>query len=217
MTNPHAGGGKGMYFIPEIGEEVLIGFENNNAEKPFVLGAVYNGSESSGYGTSGNDIKAIHTRSGHIIKFTEDESIIITDKSGNIIHLDTVGSNISITAPETINITCRNMNINVTENKTINVGSNMSTSVGMNKTNSVGVNQTETIGGMKSLSVGLSMLMTIIGKLTEIIHGDVYSETKKGETHINSDKGYTASSNGKIEKHSEKEIGNNSAEKSKQF
>uniref|UniRef100_UPI00286E1679 type VI secretion system Vgr family protein n=1 Tax=Flavobacterium sp. TaxID=239 RepID=UPI00286E1679 len=28
MTNPHAGGGKGMYFIPEIGEEVLIGFES---------------------------------------------------------------------------------------------------------------------------------------------------------------------------------------------
>ena len=32
MTNPHAGGGKGMYFIPEIGEEVLVGFEGGNTK-----------------------------------------------------------------------------------------------------------------------------------------------------------------------------------------
>ncbi len=51
MTNPHAGGGKGMYLIPEIGEEVLVAFEAGNAEKPYVLGAMYNGSESSGYAT----------------------------------------------------------------------------------------------------------------------------------------------------------------------
>ena len=55
MTNPHSGGGKGFYFIPEVGEEVLVGFEGGNAEKPFVLGAMYNGSALSEYHTSGND------------------------------------------------------------------------------------------------------------------------------------------------------------------
>ena len=55
------------------------------------MGTHYNGSETSGYGTSDNSIKAIHTRSGHILKFTEDESIILTDKSGNIMTFDTVG------------------------------------------------------------------------------------------------------------------------------
>ncbi|MFK7004835.1 phage baseplate assembly protein V, partial [Flavobacterium covae] len=29
------GAGKGFHFIPEIGEEVLVGFESGNAEKPF--------------------------------------------------------------------------------------------------------------------------------------------------------------------------------------
>ncbi|WP_435528304.1 phage baseplate assembly protein V, partial [Flavobacterium columnare] len=38
VTNSHAGSGKGFHFIPEIGEEVLVGFESGNAEKPFVLG-----------------------------------------------------------------------------------------------------------------------------------------------------------------------------------
>jgi hypothetical protein len=27
------GGGKGMYFVPEVGEEVLVAFENRNPEK----------------------------------------------------------------------------------------------------------------------------------------------------------------------------------------
>ena len=64
MTNPHAGSGKGMYFIPENGEEVFVAFENDNAEKPYIQGAMYNGNETSGYNTAGNDKKVIQTRSG---------------------------------------------------------------------------------------------------------------------------------------------------------
>ena len=42
--------------------------------------------------------------SGHKLIFTEDESILLTDKNGNVIKLDTQGKNIEISAPETINI-----------------------------------------------------------------------------------------------------------------
>ena len=52
-----------------------------------------------GGGGADNRVKSIQTRSGHRIVFTEDESIIITDKSGYEIHLDTTGSNINIMAP----------------------------------------------------------------------------------------------------------------------
>ena len=41
------------------------------------------------------------TRCEHKVVFTEDERIIITDKSGNEIHMDTTGRNIYVTAPET--------------------------------------------------------------------------------------------------------------------
>jgi len=34
------------YFIPEIGEEVLVGFQGDNAQNPYVLGTHYNGIES---------------------------------------------------------------------------------------------------------------------------------------------------------------------------
>lgn len=126
MINPHSGGGKGFYFVPEVGEEVLIAFEGGNAEKPFVLGSMYNGGASSGYAAETNKIKAIHTRSGHIIKFTEDESIIITDKSGNEIQLDTVGSNINISAPNDINISAGgNMTLSAGKNISIGAGENI--------------------------------------------------------------------------------------------
>ncbi len=130
MTNPHSGGNKGFYFIPEVGEEVLIAFEGGNAEKPFVLGAMYNGSASSGYAAEENKIKAIHTRSGHIIKFTEDESIQITDKSGNEILFDTTSKNITITAPETVTINAKNIVMNADENISSSAGKNITDTAG---------------------------------------------------------------------------------------
>ncbi|WP_282057310.1 phage baseplate assembly protein V, partial [Maribacter luteus] len=36
MATPYSGSGKGFYFIPEKDEEVLVGFEGDNPEKPFV-------------------------------------------------------------------------------------------------------------------------------------------------------------------------------------
>ena len=121
MTNPHAGGGKGMYFIPEIGEEVLVGFENNNAEKPYVLGSMYNGKESSSYSTAGNDEKVIQTRSGtKIIMNDAIGSVFIEDPSGNTWMMDGKG-NINVDAPNDI---------------TMNAGGNVSISAGNSITNS---------------------------------------------------------------------------------
>ena len=62
---------------------MLIGFESNNAEKPFVMGAHYNGKETSGYRTAGNDKKVIHTRSGTKIILNDAEgSVFIEDRAG---------------------------------------------------------------------------------------------------------------------------------------
>jgi type VI secretion system secreted protein VgrG len=205
-----------MYFVPEVGEEVLVAFENRNPEKPYMQGAMYNGNEVPGFHTPSNDIKTIQTRSGHIIKFTEDESIIITDKSGNIIHLDTVGSNINITAPETITITCKNMNINVAENMNTTVGANKSDAVGINSSESVGVNKSETVGAVKNSFVGGDSMMNVMGKLTETITGDKVSSVEKDkQTIINGNSTSSVQENHEI--HSKSEIHNNAAEKSKMF
>ena len=140
LLQPHSGSGKGFYFVPEIGEEVLVGFQGGNAEKPYVIGTQYNGKEKSGYADKENCIKAVHTRSGHKLVFTEFECILITDNYVNEILLDTKGSNITITAPETMTLNAKNLNINVSQNMTTNVGNNMITNVTNDTTISIGGN-----------------------------------------------------------------------------
>ena len=103
IVTPHAGGDKGFHFIPETGEEVLIGFEGGNAEHPYMMGSLYNGSGKAGaFQNSSNAIKAIQTRSGNKIILNDDSgSIDIVDSNGSCIKMDGAG-NISITASKKI-------------------------------------------------------------------------------------------------------------------
>ncbi len=214
MMSPDAGGtdqithNRGYVAIPEVGDQVMVNFVHSHPDRPFVMGGMFHGGVGLGGGVD-NRVKSIQTRSGHRVIFTEDESIIITDKSGNEIHLDTTGSNINITAPETINIKCKNFNIDVSEN--------MATTVGVNKSNTIGMNNTESVGAMKITSVIGNASTYITGKLTEIIEGDVESEVKKGKTVVNSDQGIETTSNASITKHAQNEVQNNSGQRSKNY
>jgi Type VI secretion system/phage-baseplate injector OB domain len=42
MMTPHAGADRGFLFLPEIGDEVLIAFEDGNPERPIILGSLWN-------------------------------------------------------------------------------------------------------------------------------------------------------------------------------
>lgn len=213
MMSPDAGGtdkitqNRGYVAIPEVGDQVMVNFVHSHPDRPFVMGGMFHGGVGLGGGAD-NRVKSIQTRSGHRIVFTEDESIVITDKSGNEIHLDTTGSNITITAPETMTLNCKNMNINV--------GMNMTTNVGMNKSDTIMVNHTESVGSMKYLSTGADFMTNVVGKMSHYVKGDmeVYGEK---EHKLTSMKGIQVSSEGKVEHHSEKEVQNNSGEKSKNY
>jgi len=97
VVSPHAGGEKGFHFIPEKGEEVLIGFEGNNAERPYVLGSLYTGAAQPGsFQSDGNDIKALKTRSGNQLVFDDNQgSTTITDRGTAGFKLD--GNGIALT------------------------------------------------------------------------------------------------------------------------
>lgn len=137
MMSPDAGGtdaisqNRGFVAIPEIGDQVMVGFEYNNPDFPFALGGMFHGGVGLGGGMD-NRVKSIQTRSGHRLVFTEDESIILTDKSGNELRFDTEGSNINITAPETITIKSKNLKFDIEENIETKAGKNMDTNVGQN-------------------------------------------------------------------------------------
>ncbi|CAH0206112.1 phage baseplate assembly protein V [Chryseobacterium sp. Bi04] len=137
MMSPDAGGtdaisqNRGFVAVPEIGDQVMIGFEYHNPDFPFAMGGMFHGGVGLGGGTD-NRVKSLQTRSGHRLVFTEDESILLTDKSGNELRFDTEGSNINITAPETITIKSKNLKFDIEENIETKAGKNMDTNVGQN-------------------------------------------------------------------------------------
>ena len=64
IVQPYAGKNKGMRFIPEKDEEVMVDFISHNAEHGFVLGTIFTGENKSGTGVKGNCIKSLGTRTG---------------------------------------------------------------------------------------------------------------------------------------------------------
>ena len=77
IIQPYAGKGErgglhGFHFIPEIGTEVLVGFEHNQPVRPFVLGNVYHGeAKPEPWASSSNSTKIIRTRNGNEIRLVD--------------------------------------------------------------------------------------------------------------------------------------------------
>ncbi|HEY8895185.1 MAG TPA: type VI secretion system tip protein VgrG [Niastella sp.] len=86
---PYAGSGKGMFMLPENGEEVIVSFAGGKATRPYVVGTVYNGSAKADFGQAENNIKAIQTKSGiKIIMDDKEGSVLMEDKKGNKLKMD---------------------------------------------------------------------------------------------------------------------------------
>jgi phage baseplate assembly protein gpV len=45
VASPMAGGGRGLWFMPEVGDEVLVSFEKGDVNHPFVVGYLWNGKD----------------------------------------------------------------------------------------------------------------------------------------------------------------------------
>jgi type VI secretion system secreted protein VgrG len=68
----HNSAGRGVNFVPEVGSMVMIGYEGNLAENPFVMTSLYpKPQEDIDYTPDNNDIKVIATRSGNMVVFVD--------------------------------------------------------------------------------------------------------------------------------------------------
>ena len=181
IAQPHGGDNKGFYFIPEIGEEVMVGFENGNAEKPYVIGTLYHGKQKPGgnWPDGGNDIKAIRTRNGHtieihdageggfiriydnekenyILTFSTDEKLIKLQSTGNIeLYAE---NDITMEAGNNINLKAGvDMNRDAGTNINETAGTDINTSAGSNITTSAGSDITTDAGSNITTSAGENM------------------------------------------------------------
>ncbi|WP_428740669.1 type VI secretion system Vgr family protein [Tenacibaculum sp.] len=109
---------RGFVFVPEVGDQVMIGFEYDDPNRPFVMGSMFTGKTGAGGGDK-NIKKSIVTRGGHTIELddTQDnEKITIKDKDGSIITFDTKEKSLFVQSAETMEFSAKNVKIIAEEN-----------------------------------------------------------------------------------------------------
>ncbi|MDR0853281.1 MAG: phage baseplate assembly protein V [Clostridiales Family XIII bacterium] len=75
MAQPSGGKKWGHYFLPEIGDQVLLAFENGNIEKPYVIGCIQKDNDQflSKSVDADNQIKHIMTKNGNELRFEDNK------------------------------------------------------------------------------------------------------------------------------------------------
>ena len=86
----YAGNGYGALFVPEVGDEVLIGFIHGDMRLPIILGGLYNGKDKpSSNREKTQDQKLIRTKAGHEIVFDDHKkTLTIKTPAGHTLELD---------------------------------------------------------------------------------------------------------------------------------
>ncbi|MBX3154839.1 MAG: hypothetical protein KF773_02480 [Deltaproteobacteria bacterium] len=97
-----AGKRRGAFFTPEVGDEVVVGFEMGNLDRPVILGALWSDQDEpppQADTSPTNNIRTIVSRSGHEITFDDspDGKITIKTQGGMEITLQDTPQKITIT------------------------------------------------------------------------------------------------------------------------
>ena len=151
----------GIFFIPEIDDEIILGFFNNDPRHPVVLGSLYSSKNAPPYDlTADNNTKAIVSRCKMVIELDEDKkeitiktpgknqifisddqkTIKLTDQNGNTIAMDDSGIKIDSCKDVTINAKA---NIKLTATSNVETKSTADTKIqGMNVTGTADVGMT---------------------------------------------------------------------------
>jgi phage protein D/phage baseplate assembly protein gpV len=124
-ATPMAGDQVGMYFLPEVGDEVLIAFDHGDLSHPIILGGLWNEKRKPPATNSDgqNNIRLIKTRSGHTITLDDTkgkEQIVIQDKGGSKITMSQDG-NITIEAANKLTLKAKNVDVTLPDGGVMNV------------------------------------------------------------------------------------------------
>lgn len=123
LVRPDAGPERGFFFIPEVGDEVVVSFLGGDARHPVVLGSLWNGQHDApeSLDPQANAIRSIVSRSGHRLAFDDSdgagklqvktaaeqtvtlddssgaEKVELKDAAGNTVTMESSG--LTVTAP----------------------------------------------------------------------------------------------------------------------
>ncbi|MCX5748441.1 MAG: phage baseplate assembly protein V [Proteobacteria bacterium] len=142
-----AGKNRGWFFIPEVGDEVLVMFEHGDADRPVIVGALWGGKDKpSDKNPGGVPRRLIKSRGGSKILFDdENKKIVIEDGAGkgritfdasaNKVIIEALVGDVALQAPTgTMKIVAKSVDIQAGQNVEIHAGSNMAWGVGQKAT-----------------------------------------------------------------------------------
>lgn len=116
-VQPGAGKDRGAVVLPEVGDEVLVGFEHGDFEAPYVLGGLYNGKDTTPKftkepvdGTSGEvTLRGFVSRKGHKLEFAEDDGIVLASGDAKFaVKIDQKNQVIEVTSGKSVTVKAQN-------------------------------------------------------------------------------------------------------------
>jgi uncharacterized protein involved in type VI secretion and phage assembly len=135
LAVPMAGKDRGLVMIPEVGDEVIVGFDRDDIRFPYVLGALWNGKDTPpvANGDGKNDKRLFKSRKGHQLLFDDgtrgvvtiehvdgrrltldDDGVVLEDGKGNQLKIESNSGAITIEANGQLSIKAATVSIEAT-------------------------------------------------------------------------------------------------------
>ena len=123
LAQPYATDGAGMYFFPEVGDQVLVGFLGGAGSSPIILGALYTKNRKPAYTPDDkNAKKAIVTKSKLTLEFDDDQKVItLKTPAGNTLVISDAdgGKGLALTDQQKNTITLSDQGISIISKSTL--------------------------------------------------------------------------------------------------
>jgi uncharacterized protein involved in type VI secretion and phage assembly len=155
IVTPMAGADRGLFLLPEVGDEVLVAFDRDDIRHPYVLGCLWSDKDKPPEKNSArkNDIRMLKSRKGHVVKLDDgqkgliqiqlndgkkieiDDDGIRIDDGGNKITLDAKGGSIAIEAVQSLSLKAPKIVVEASASLDLKGGGSLNANAGMVRIN----------------------------------------------------------------------------------
>ena len=183
LSNFYSSNGIGAFFLPEVDDEVIVGFLNDDPRHPVILGSLYSQTIkpfNELQPNAENSHKGIVTKSETRLLFNDkDVQITITTPAGNTVLLDDKEKQISITDEHKNSVLMSSSGIDIKSPKNITISAEQKVSI----SGKMGVEIESSSGDIKGAALNISndakMTFTAKGGVSGTVDGGA-SLTVKG-------------------------------------
>lgn len=132
VAQPGAGKQRGALILPEVGDEVVVGFAHGDVDWPYVLGGLHNGkdpvptlsTEPVDSGSGEIAVRGFVSRKGHTLEFIEDGGITVKTGDGKLsVRLDAKKGTVEIKGDTAVEVAAKKVAVKGSNGVTVDAGS----------------------------------------------------------------------------------------------